>query len=91
MITPYGAAAATPPIRVLVLYYSSYGHIEAMASAEAEGAKQAGVDVVVKRVPDADAYARAEPGLLEQLIEVRRRFIEADLGEGIATPFWPAQ
>ncbi len=47
--------------------------------------------VVVKRVPDADAYARAEPGLLEQLIEVRRRFIEADLGEGIATPFWPAQ
>ena len=52
MITPYGAAAATPPIRVLVLYYSSYGHIEAMASAEAEGAKQAGVDVVVKRVPE---------------------------------------
>jgi len=47
--------------------------------------------VVVKRVPDADAYARAEPGLLEQLLELRRRFIEADLGEGIATPFWPAQ
>ncbi|MEZ5615936.1 MAG: hypothetical protein R3E35_12065 [Rhodocyclaceae bacterium] len=47
--------------------------------------------VVVKRVPDADAYARAEPQLLEQLLEVRRRFIEADLGEGIATPFWPAR
>ncbi|MBV6476889.1 MAG: hypothetical protein MOGDAGHF_02513 [Rhodocyclaceae bacterium] len=47
--------------------------------------------VVVKRVPDAAAYARAEPRLLEQLLELRRRFIEADLGEGIATPHWPAQ
>jgi hypothetical protein len=47
--------------------------------------------VVVKRVPDAEAYARAEPQLLEQLFEVRRRFVAADLGEGIATPFWPAQ
>lgn len=47
--------------------------------------------VVVRRVPDADAYARAEPQLLEQLLELRRRFVEADLGEGIATPFWPAQ
>ncbi len=47
--------------------------------------------VVVKRVPDAEAYARAEPLLIEQLLELRRRFVEADLGEGIATPFWPAQ
>ena len=47
--------------------------------------------VVVKRVPDADAYARAEPQLIEPLLELRRRFAEADLGEGIATPFWPAQ
>jgi hypothetical protein len=47
--------------------------------------------VVVKRVPDAEAYARAEPRLLQQLLEVRRRFVEADLGEGIATPYWPAQ
>jgi NAD(P)H dehydrogenase (quinone) len=38
--------------KVLVLYYSSYGHIEAMAAAVAEGAKQAGADVVVKRVPE---------------------------------------
>ena len=52
MITPHRSAAATPPIRVLVLYYSSYGHIETMAHAEAEGAKQAGADVVVKRVPE---------------------------------------
>ena len=33
--------------KVLVLYYSSYGHIETMAYAVAEGAKSAGADVVV--------------------------------------------
>jgi NAD(P)H dehydrogenase (quinone) len=38
--------------KVLVLYYSSYGHIEQMAYAVAEGAKSAGADVVVKRVPE---------------------------------------
>jgi hypothetical protein len=27
--------------------------------------------------------------LIEQLLEVRRRLIEADLGEGIETPYWP--
>lgn len=38
--------------RVLVLYYSSYGHIEAMAGAVADGAREAGAEVVVKRVPE---------------------------------------
>lgn len=38
--------------KVLVLYYSSYGHIETMAGAEAEGARSAGAEVVVKRVPE---------------------------------------
>jgi len=46
--------------------------------------------VVVKRVPDAKAYEKAEPALIEQLLEVRSRLIEADLGEGIATPYWSA-
>lgn len=46
--------------------------------------------VVVKRTADADGYARTEPALLAQLLEVRRRLIEADLGEGVATPHWPA-
>jgi len=41
-------------------------------------------------VPDADAYAKTEPALLERLLEVRRRLIEADLGEGIASEYWPA-
>jgi NAD(P)H dehydrogenase (quinone) len=36
----------------LVLYYSSYGHIEAMAQAVAEGARSAGATVDVKRVPE---------------------------------------
>jgi NAD(P)H dehydrogenase (quinone) len=39
--------------RVLVLYHSTYGHIEAMARAEAEGARQvSGVQVDIKRVPE---------------------------------------
>lgn len=38
--------------KVLVLYYSSYGHIEQMAEAVAEGAREAGASVDIKRVPD---------------------------------------
>jgi NAD(P)H dehydrogenase (quinone) len=38
--------------KVLVLYYSSWGHMEAMANAAAEGARQAGAEVTVKRVPE---------------------------------------
>lgn len=38
--------------KVLVLYYSSYGHIETMAEAVADGARSAGADVTVKRVPE---------------------------------------
>ena len=38
--------------KVLVLYYSAYGHIEAMADAVAEGAREAGAEVDIKRVPE---------------------------------------
>ncbi|MEN5060053.1 NAD(P)H:quinone oxidoreductase [Luteimonas sp. TWI1416] len=38
--------------RVLVLYYSAYGHIETMAHAVADGARGAGAEVAVKRVPE---------------------------------------
>ncbi|HWZ49255.1 MAG TPA: NAD(P)H:quinone oxidoreductase [Herbaspirillum sp.] len=38
--------------KVLVLYYSSYGHIEAMAGAIAEGARATGATVDIKRVPE---------------------------------------
>ncbi|TCR65606.1 NAD(P)H:quinone oxidoreductase [Bosea sp. BK604] len=37
---------------VLVLYYSSYGHIEKMAEAIAEGVREAGASVDIKRVPE---------------------------------------
>lgn len=38
--------------KVLVLYYSAWGHMEQMAYAAAEGAKEAGAKVDVKRVPE---------------------------------------
>ncbi len=55
--------------KMLVLYYSSYGHIEAMARAQAEGAARArGMEVTVKRVPELvpEAVARASGFKLEQ-------------------------
>ncbi|MCU6664113.1 MAG: NAD(P)H:quinone oxidoreductase [Silvania sp.] len=49
--------------KILVLYYSMYGHIETMAQAVAEGAsKVEGVEVTIKRVPEtmpAEAFANA--------------------------------
>src|SRR6267143_537997 len=53
--------------RVLVLYYSAYGHTEQMALAVAEGARGAGADVAVKRVPETvpDAIARGARFKLE--------------------------
>jgi NAD(P)H dehydrogenase (quinone) len=38
--------------KVLVLYHSAYGHIETMAKAVAEGAREAGATVDIKRVPE---------------------------------------
>lgn len=39
--------------RILILYHSMYGHIERMAQAQAEGAREVdGADVIVKRVPE---------------------------------------
>jgi len=54
--------------KVLVLYYSAYGHIETMASAIAEGARSAGAEVTVKRVPELvpEATARAAHMKLDQ-------------------------
>ena len=54
--------------KILVLYYSSYGHIEKMAEAVAEGAKSAGADVVIKRVPELvpEAVAKQQHFKLDQ-------------------------
>ena len=38
--------------KVLVLYYSSYGHLEQMADAVAEGARAGGAEVDIRRVPE---------------------------------------
>jgi len=46
--------------KVLVLYYSSYGHIETMANAVAEGARETGATVDIKRVPELVPQAVAE-------------------------------
>ncbi len=58
--------------KVLVLYYSSYGHIEAMAAAVAEGAREAGAEVAIKRVPELvpEAVARASHFKLDQAAPV---------------------
>lgn len=54
--------------KVLVLYYSSWGHMEAMANAAAEGARSAGAEVIVKRVPELvpDEVAKAAHYKLDQ-------------------------
>lgn len=54
--------------KVLVLYYSSYGHIETMAQAVAEGARAAGATVDIKRVPETapEAVAKAAHFKLDQ-------------------------
>ncbi|WP_044562210.1 NAD(P)H:quinone oxidoreductase [Azospirillum sp. B4] len=38
--------------KVLVLYYSTYGHVETLAYAIADGAREVGAEVTVKRVPE---------------------------------------
>ena len=37
-----------------------------------------------------EAYEKAEPALIEKLLEVRQRLMDADLGEGIETEYWSA-
>ena len=54
--------------KVLVLYYSSYGHIEQMAEAVAAGASETGATVTLKRVPETapEAVAKAAHFKLDQ-------------------------
>ena len=54
--------------RILVLYYSTYGHIETMAQAVAKGALSTGAAVDIKRVPELvpDEVARASHYKLDQ-------------------------
>jgi NAD(P)H dehydrogenase (quinone) len=54
--------------KVLVLYYSAYGHIETMAKAVAEGVREAGAEAIIKRVPETvpDDIAKASHYKLDQ-------------------------
>ena len=60
--------------KVLVLYYSTYGHIETMANAVAEGARKAGATVDVKRVPETvpDDVAKGGHFKLEQAAPIAK-------------------
>ena len=46
--------------KVLILYYATYGHVEALAGAIAAGAREAGAAVDIKRVPETTPTAVAE-------------------------------
>ena len=78
--------------KVLVLYYSAYGHIEKMAEAVAQGAREAGATVDIKRVPELvpEEIAKAAHFKLDQAAPVAK--IE-DLGNydaiviGVGTRF----
>ena len=60
--------------KVLVLYHSAYGHIETMAKAVAEGAREAGATVDIKRVPETvpEAIAKAAHFKLDQDAPIAR-------------------
>lgn len=72
--------------KVLVLYYSMYGHIETMARAVAEGASKVdGAEVVVKRVPET-----MSPQLFEkQAVKRKLHRLQPRKNWPITTPlFW---
>ncbi len=54
--------------KILVLYYSTYGHIETMAQSVAEGAREAGATVDIRRVPETvpEAIAKGAHFKLDQ-------------------------
>jgi len=60
--------------KVLVLYYSAYGHIETMAQAVAEGAREVGASVDIKRVPElvSDEIARKSYYKLDQTAPIAK-------------------
>jgi len=60
--------------KVLVLYYSSYGHVEKMAEAIAEGARDAGANVDIRRVPETapDDVAKSAHFKLDQIAPIAK-------------------
>ena len=63
-------------VKVLILYYSMYGHVETMAEAEARGVREVdGVEAVIRRVPEILPEDRA-----------RAMGVKLDQAAAIATP-----
>ena len=60
--------------KVLILYYSTYGHVEKLAAAMASGAREAGATVDIKRVPETAPLevAKAAHFKLEQIAPVAK-------------------
>ena len=60
--------------KVLVLYHSVYGHVETMAQAVAEGAREVGAQVDIKRVPETvpEEIARAAHFKLDQAAPIAK-------------------
>ncbi|MEX4007688.1 NAD(P)H:quinone oxidoreductase [Neoaquamicrobium sediminum] len=78
--------------KILVLYYSSWGHMEAMAQAAADGAREAGADVTMKRAPELvpEEVAKKAGYKLDQKAEIADPLELADydgLILGISTRF----
>ena len=55
--------------KILVLYYSTYGHVAQMADAIAEGAREAGAEVDIRRVPDLAGTVCARPEAPQAVID----------------------
>lgn len=68
--------------KVLVLYYSTYGHIATMADAIAEGARSAGAQAVVKRVPDIDGVQVARPDDAQATVDELATYDAIVIGTG---------
>ena len=74
--------------KILVLYYSAYGHVETMAEAVAEGARQvSGAAVTIKRVPELvpDEVARKSGHKLDQKAPIAD---PSELGDYDAAKYW---
>ncbi len=88
----YAAAIRWQPAFKQLIYRNDTGKLIVTISQNSIGnAITELLGVVVKRVPNAEGYERTEPALLEKLFEVRRRLMDLDLGQGIATKQWGAE
>lgn len=85
----YANAIRWQPAFKQLIYRNDEGKLIVTISANSIGnAITELLGVVVRRTPDAQAYEKSEPALIEKLLEVRRRLVNADLGDPIETQYW---